>query len=147
MFTNTLKKGSFIIIAATIGLSSCATISKFDQYSYAQSTSLKVDVMNVMSEATDSFALHQTEIAQVKTSLTKMYEYERSKPKNTITEKMWSIIVDSTGNSVGGFFTRWQKEKKLDAAFINASKTIIGQSFDQVSQLESGKIKTTTAAN
>ena len=132
-------------IIAIIGwgllLAGCATISKFDQYAYTQATSLKVDVLSVMGHATESYPLHQAEAATLKTSLDKMYEYEKNRPKNAITEKMWSVLTDSTGHLYGGFVKRWEKEDKLDTAFIRISKELVGQSFDQISQLESGKVK------
>jgi hypothetical protein len=134
-----------IIVCALVGVvgltTSCAGISKFDQYSYTQATSLKVDALNIMANASDNFNLHQTQIVAVKTNLTKAYEYESNKPKNTISTKMWAMLIDSTGNSFGGFISRWQKENRLDTAFIRQSQMLIGQSFDQISGLESGKIK------
>ena len=122
-------------------LTACATISKFDQYAYTQATSLKVDALSVMGKASESYTLHQQDVQQVKTALDKMYEYEKNRPKNTITEKMWSVLTDSTGHLYGGFVKRWQKEDKLDTAFIRISKELVGQSFVQISGLESGKIK------
>lgn len=137
----TKRAMAFIAIGTLLLASSCATISKFDQYSYTQATSLKVDAMNVMSMATDSFKMHNADVAQLRTDLSKIYEYEKNKPKNVITTKMWSVLIDSTGASLGGFLTRWQKKNTLDTAFINQSKILIGESFDQISGLESGKIK------
>ena len=137
-----LRKKHAIVVVALMALASCATISKFDQYSYTQATSIKVDALNIMNGASDSFALHQPAVAQLRTELSKIYEYEKNKPKNEATAKMWLVLIDSSGASLGGFLTRWQKETKLDTAFINQSKILIGQSFDQISGLESGKIKT-----
>jgi hypothetical protein len=129
--------------AATLAvlLTACATISTFDQYAYTQTTSLKVDALNVMAHATDDYALHGEEVKNISTSLSKITEYEKNRPKNIITQKMWTILTDSTGNLYGGFIARWKREGKLDTAFISASRNIVGQSFDQISQLESGKIK------
>jgi hypothetical protein len=128
-------------------LVSCSTISKFDQYAYTQSTSLKVDAINVMGLATDSFSLHQTDVAGVQTAISKMLEYERNRPKNVINEKMWTLIQDSTGHLFGGFIARWQKNGKLDTVFVKESQQLIGSTFDQISQLESGKIKPTQVTN
>lgn len=135
------------VFSMMILVTSCATIAKFDQYSYTQATSLKVDALNVMSDASDSFHLHQPEVSQLSTELSKMYEYEKNKPKNTVTTKMWAVLIDSGGNSFGGFLTRWQKDTMLDTAFINESKILVGQSFDQISELESGKVKANTIVN
>ena len=141
MFKHQTKRAQVLPFVAIMLAASCATISKFDQYSYAQATSLKVDALNVMSTASDSFSVHQPEVTQLRTTLSKIYEYEKSKPKNVVTTKMWSVLIDSTGNSLGGFLARWQREAKLDTAFISESKQLIGDSFDQISGLESGKLK------
>ena len=142
MFKHQIKKCLSVIAFAVILLAeSCATISKFDQYSYTQATSLKVDALNVMNSAADSFCIHQSEVAQLRTMLSKIYEYEKSKPKNTVTTRMWGVLIDSTGSSLGGFLTRWRKETRLDTAFISGSRQLIGGSFDQISGLESGKLK------
>lgn len=129
------------VAALAVLLTACATISTFDQYAYTQTTSLKVDVLNVMAHATDDYLLHAEEVKNVTTSLNKIVEYEKNRPKNTVTQKMWTILADSTGNLYGGFIKRWQQKGKLDTAFIHASQDIVAQSFDQISQLESGKIK------
>src|ERR1700744_5682039 len=96
--------GSFMLL-----LAACSTISKFDQYAYTQATSVKVDAINLMGEATDSFTLHRDDVAKVQTTISKMVEYERNRPKNTISEKMWTTLQDSTGNLFGGFIRRWQQ--------------------------------------
>ncbi|WP_221391575.1 hypothetical protein [Dyadobacter sp. NIV53] len=119
----------------------CSTISKFDQYSYAQSTSLKVDAINLMGNATQPYETQSSDVLKVRTAIEKMYEYEKNRPKNQVSEKMWVIVRDSTGHSFAGFIKRWQKEKTLDAAFIKESQQLVSESFDQISQLESGKIK------
>lgn len=128
-------------------LAGCSTISKFDQFAYSQTTSLKVDVLNVMSLATDSFSAHTNEVLKVQTNMDKMYEYEKNRPKNIISEKMWVVLKDSTGHLFGGFIARWKKEGKLDEVFVKESQLIIGSSFDQISQLESGKIKPQQVTN
>lgn len=135
------------LFGAIVLVTSCATISKFDQYSYTQATSLKVDALNTMTNASDSFYLYAPEVTQLRTEFSKIYEYEKNKPKNEVTTKMWIVLIDSTGSSLGGFLTRWQKETRLDTAFINQSKILVGQSFDQISELESGKTKATAIVN
>ena len=135
------KKTVVTALLPVLLLTACATISKFDQYAYTQTTSLKVDALAVMNRANESYGLHQQDVTNVKTALDKMYEYEKNRPKNSITKKMWSVLTDTSGHLYAGFIKRWQKEDKLDTAFIRISKELVGQSFDQISQLESGKIK------
>lgn len=125
----------------------CATISQFDQYAYTQVTSVKVDAMNIMDSATGDYLLHKAEVMKVMTAIDKLYEYEKHRPKNIITEKMWNEIRDSSGHLFGGYVKRWAQEGKLDRTFIQEAKAIVGQSFDQIAQLESRKLKPTQVPN
>jgi hypothetical protein len=129
------------ILIVTLLMCACSTISHFDQYAYSQATSIKVDALSLMDSATAPYQQHQSSVANVLTSIDKIYEYEKNRPKNGTSEKMWALLKDSTGHLYGGFIRRWQREGTLDAGFIQESKRLIGSSFDQISQLESGKIK------
>jgi len=120
------------------------TISAYDQYAYTQTTSLKVDVLNMMDSAIDDYQSHIKTIIIIKTNIQKLYEYEKNLPKNDITLKQWQILTDSTGHLLGGFMVRWKKEKKLHKAFVDDEKQIISDSFDQIAELESKKIKSPT---
>ncbi|UOE46236.1 hypothetical protein MTO98_17695 [Mucilaginibacter sp. SMC90] len=126
-----------IILLAT----SCSTIGKYDQYAYTQTTSIKVDALNIMNLATDKYDNHLNDVNNVQSSITKMIEYKKNLPKNTISEKMWVLINDPNGGLFGGFVQRWQKNGTLDTTFIKEAQKLVGQSFDELSQLESGKIK------
>ena len=119
----------------------CSSISTFDQHAYIQTTSLKVDALNLMTQATDSFSIHAKNVAEVKTNLQKIYEYERNRPKNEVTVKMWDLLLNSDGHLLGGFLKRWEDKSVLGATFVNEEKKIISDAFDQIAGLESGKIK------
>ncbi|MDN3550030.1 hypothetical protein [Mucilaginibacter aquaedulcis] len=136
-----------LVAASIIVLAGCATISRFDQYAYAQSTSLKVDALNVMNLASQQYDTHVSDITTVNTAMDKMVAYERNRPKNELSEKMWVMLRDTNQNLYGGFIRRWKNEGTLSPVFIKESQILIGQAFDQVSQLESGKIKTQQATN
>lgn len=136
----------FIFILLML-LCSCATISRYDQYAYNQAVSIKVDALNLMDSAIDNYQQHQPAVANMMTSIEKIYEYEKNRPKNAISEKMWAMIRDTSGHLYGVFIKRWQREGHLDKGFIQESKRLIGQSFDQISQLESGKIKPAQTTN
>ena len=130
---------AFIIVL--LGYSGCVTISPFDQYAYAQTTSIKVDALNLMDLANDDFSKHQSGVMEFQTKLRKVYEYEKNRPKNEISVKLWDILIDTSGNLLGGFLSRWEKENKLNVTFINNEKDLVGKAFDQISGLESKKIK------
>jgi hypothetical protein len=138
---NVFMRISTPLLAVVLTAASCATISRFDQYAYTQTTSLKVDALSLMGSATDSFPLHAAEAARVQTEFDKQVEYEKNRPKNVISSKMWTLLTDSTGHLYGAYMKRWEREGKLDTAFVRISKDLVGQSFDQISQLESGKVK------
>jgi hypothetical protein len=127
-----------LLLCLTMALGSCATISKYDQYAYMETNSIKVDAVNIMADATDDYAAHQAEVTTLQTSIDKMIAYETNRPKNTISENMWNLLNDPNGNLYGGFMVRWKREGKLDSVFISQSQKLVGQSFDQISQLESG---------
>ena len=131
------------LLVVVLSFAACATISSFDQYAYAQTTSLKVDALNTMDLATGNYSTNEKTIQELQTKLQKAYEYEKNRPKNEITLKMWTILLDSNGHLLGGFITRWEKEQKLNAVFIQEEKKIVGDAFDQIAGLESQKIKPT----
>lgn len=126
---------------------SCATISNFDQYAYTQATSLKVDALNVMSLAVDEYSNHTEEVKNVQTAIQKIYEYEKNRPKNSITTEMWGKMLDTSGHLYGGFIKYWEKRGRLNTANIENEKEMISNSFDQIAQLESKKIKRSDANN
>ena len=147
MMISPRKTTTYSLLCLLVWLAACSTISKFDQYAYTQTTSIKVDACNLMSHATESYEAHSADVQKVETDINKMFEYEKNRPKNIVSQKMWMILKDSTGHLFGGFVKRWQKEGKLDAAFVTESQALVSQSFDQISQLESGKIKPTQINN
>jgi hypothetical protein len=132
-------------------------IASYDQYAYTQTTSLKVDVLNLMDKATESYTDHSKDVEDVNTELMKNIEYEKHREKNQITIAMynilWKLLNDSTTITVGptkfkhGFFEEWksrnalQSHGKPDVAFIEEAKTQIGEGFDMIAELESRKIK------
>lgn len=133
----------FLLVAALLWLGSCKTISVFDQYAYVQATALKVDAMNLMDKATGTYASQQAGIEAVTTQIEKAYEYEKHRPKNAITVKMWDLLKNPDRHLFGGFLKRWKQQATLNAAFINEAKIQIAQAFDMIAELESEKIKPT----
>jgi hypothetical protein len=130
------------ILVFLLSFTACATISPFDRYAYTQTTSIKVDAMNTMDLATDEYATHEKAVQDLQTKLQKVYEYEKNRPRNEITLKMWDKLLDANGHLLGGFIKRWQAEHKLNAVFVSEEKRIIDEAFDQIAGLESHKIKT-----
>jgi len=130
-----------VLLLFVLTYASCLSISSFDQYAYAQTTAVKVDGMNLMDLATDDYSLHQASVKQYQTQLQKAYEYEKNRPKNEITLQLWNKLLDPNGHLMGGFLSRWEREKKLNATFIAEEKKLVDKAFDQIAGLESQKIK------
>lgn len=120
------------------------TISSYDQYAYTQTTSLKVDALNLMDSAIYSYQSEIKSVAAVKLNIQKLYEYDKNRPDNKITLTQWQILTDTNGHLLGGFLVLWRNEKTLKKPFINDLKKVVDSTFDQIAKLESKKIKTTT---
>lgn len=136
---NRFRNIAMIVLFLTYA--SCVSISSFDQYAYAQTTSLKVDALNLMGLAKDDFSMHQESVREFETKLQKTYAYEKNRPKNEITIKLWDKIKNPEGHLLGGFLSRWEKEKKLNPAFISEAQQLVDVAFDEIAGLESKKIK------
>lgn len=130
-----------ILGAVLLFLGSCKTMSVFDQYAYAQATALKVDALNLMDKATETYASQQAGIDAINTQIEKAYEYERHRLKNATTVKMWEILKNPDRNLFGGYLKRWKDKSTLSADFIREAKVQVSQAFDLIVELESEKIK------
>lgn len=146
-----IKNRYFIVIASIVLLCSCGifnpSVSKFDQYAYTQTISVKVDALDLMDLATEDFESHQKEIIEVKSKLQKNYEYSKHIPKNNFVTEQWRLMIDTTGNLYGGFLVKWEREKKLNNVYLNNKKKQIAFNFDQLAELESKKIKPSDVNN
>ncbi len=96
-----------------------------------------------MDKATSGYDEHQKEIEALVNELDKAYEYDRGRQLNKITVAQWDILRDPNRNLVGGFLKIWKAKGSLSATFIAEKKKQIGDAFDQIIQLESGKLKST----
>lgn len=130
-----------------LSLMACSSISSFDHYAYTQTTSLKVDALTTMSLASSEYKQNEKAIQELQIKLQKAYEYERNRPKNEISVQLWDKLLDINGHLLGGFIKRWQDKTVLSETFISEEKKLVGDAFDQISGLESHKIKATDVKN
>src|SRR5437762_9283679 len=126
-------------IAACLVLAACSLIAPYDRAAYEHATSAKVDTLALMDKATGSYDEHQKEVEALVTELNKAYEYDRGRSLNKITIAQWDVLRDPNRNLVGGFLKMWKAKGSLSATFIAEKKKQIGDAFDQIIQLESGK--------
>lgn len=130
-----------LIFLLVINLSSCASISFFNETAYEQATSLKVEALLLMDKATEPFDNHLKEVESLAAGVDKAYEFAKGRPKNEISAKQWEILKDPGRNLLGGFLKRWKEESTLSRAFVSEAKLLVGDAFDTIIGLESGKIK------
>lgn len=128
----------YILLAA--GLYGCALTAPYDQFVYKESTSLKVDALKLMDKAAKPFESQQEAVEKLNDQLDKLYEYELHRRKNGIRISMWNLLRDPEKNLLGGFLKRWKEKNTLGEPFIDEAKIQIGKAFDQLAELESGKI-------
>lgn len=132
----------FLLGVTFLFLSGCvSTISPFSPKAYEQATSLKVEALATMDKAFEPYANHKQAVDILKINLEKAYEYSSGRPLNIESTKQWSIIKDPSRNSLGGFLKRWEENTTLNKVFIEQSKSIVSDGFDEVIGLESGKLK------
>jgi outer membrane murein-binding lipoprotein Lpp len=141
----TLASRNFVALFAPALLAGCTLVAHYDQAAYEHATNAKVDTLALISKATDSYNEHQKEVEALTLELDKAYEYDRGRQLNKITVAQWDILRDPNRNLVGGFLKIWKARGTLSAAFVAEKKKQIGDAFDQIIQLESGKLRAAKA--
>lgn len=133
---------TMILFASVLLITACSPlISNFDQVSYQQVTSLKVDALCLMDEATESYVSHTSDVKTLQANVDKAIEYDKHRAHNELTNQMWAVMNDPQKNLLGGFLVKWKADGKCSSTYITEKKKQISFSFDQIAELESGKIK------
>ncbi len=131
--------GLLLLVLFMVG---CApTVAPFRQSAYDKVISLKVDALNLMDKATEPYAQHQAAVETLRLNLDKAYEDAKGIPNNEVSAQLWEILKDPKRNLLGGFLQQWQKESVLKKPFIEEKKVQVGDAFDKIIALESGKSK------
>ncbi|WP_407557697.1 hypothetical protein [Winogradskyella sp. 4-2091] len=136
---------SFVGIAfVAMVLVSCQSLKTavFDQYSYQQAISLKVEGLNLMDEAVNDFTQHAAEVKTLRLDLQKIMEYEKNKPDNEVSYAMWKSIANEERNLLAGFLKRWKEKNQLSQVFIDEAKIQVSESIDLIIKYEGQKNKT-----
>jgi hypothetical protein len=127
-------------------LSACTTISTYDQYAYADAVGLKVDTLNLVGVATESYDSHAKEISDLTVRLDKAYEYDRGRPMNQKSVQLWEYLLftkpdDPDSGVYQRFIQLWKTQGRLSAGAVALKKKTLSRDFDRIIGLESGKIK------
>ena len=130
---------ALLVIVLLIGCQ--PTIAPYRAPAYDKAISFKVDALDLMAKATEPYVQHQAAAETLRLNLEKGYEDAKGVPNNEVSTQMWKILQDPNGNLLGGFLTLWQKQSVLSQAYITEKKLQVGDAFDNIIALESGKTK------
>ncbi|MEN2283403.1 hypothetical protein AAGF08_14755 [Algoriphagus sp. SE2] len=134
-------KSSYLIILVSSLISCTTTASIFDQMSYKETISAKIEALALMDKATENYQSQKEAIDAVTLEMAKVYEYEKNRPNNTETIKMWELLMNPEKNLFGGFMKRWESESTLSKVFVDEAKPQIEKAFDIILGLENKKVK------
>jgi len=140
-----VRKNQFIVLlfisSSLFVLQSCSGISEFSPYAYQQAVDLKVESLDLISNADQPFENYSDEVNALKLELKKALEFAKGRPDNEVSTAQWEILLDENKNLLGGFLKRWEEESTLSEVFVDEAKQLISDAFDSIIGLESGKIK------
>jgi len=140
MKIKTKTQPAVLVLSLIILFWSCSTISVFSPEAYKQAVDLKVESLEVISFATMPYSDYKEEVEDLKTELNKAYEFSKGRPKNETSTKQWEILINPDGNLLGGFLKKWKEEENLSQMFVTEMQILVGDAFDTIIGLESGKI-------
>lgn len=140
----TVIRKSLFVMAFVLVLSSCQSLKTaiFDQYSYQQAISIKVESLNLMDDGTQPYDVFEVEVEDMLLELQKMVEYEKNKPDNEVSYAMWKVLANKDKNLLAGFFKRWKDDGQLSEGFTNEAKLQISEALDLIIKYEAQKNKT-----
>ena len=135
------NKPFFILMLITAFLSSCSILktAPYDQYSFQKTIEIKIDANQLIEKAENSYQDNIKEIEELQNEIAKIVEYEKYKPNNEITYKMWLLLSDKNKNLLAGFLKRWKEKDKLSPFFITEAKGQITEALNLLLEYESKK--------
>ncbi len=133
-----LHKLPYILLLSLIYIR-CSSISTFDQTTIDQAASLKTLSLYLMGKASDPYSDFSPQADDLKQKLNAAYQYSKSRINNDETTKQWEALMKPDGNLLGGFLTKWQAQKTLSETFINHTKDLVRNGFDEIIDLERSK--------
>lgn len=136
-------KSLYLILISSFAIFSCQSVKTalYDQYSYQQTTSIKVEASNIMDKATTPYSNNKEIVEKLLLDIDKLVEYEKNKPNNEITFAMWKILTDKEKNLLSGFFKRWEEKGSFSPVFLQEAKKQITDALDLLIQYEVKKDK------
>ncbi|MFD0861938.1 hypothetical protein ACFQ1M_06945 [Sungkyunkwania multivorans] len=134
---------SLTLLTLSFVLSSCGAFKTavFDQYSYQQAISLKIESKALLNKAVEPYTDHEQEVEDLKKEVEKMIEYEKNKENNNFTYKMWEVLADEDKNLLAGLLKRWKDQGQLSQVFVDQASPQVMEAFDLLIKYEGQKDK------
>jgi hypothetical protein len=129
------------IVLILLIFQSCTPIPAYSENAYTQAVRLKLESLDIMNKATQGYSGYANTVDSLKKELRFAYEYAKGRPGNETTAKKWEIMIDPDRNLIGGFLRIWKEDLILSPVFVSEAQGVIGDAFDTIIGLESGKIK------
>lgn len=136
-----------LVVFVTFLMVSCQSLKTavYDQYSYQQAISLKVESDALIDKATNVFSDHEEAVTTLRLELKKLVEYEKNKPNNSISYAMLQLMANEDRSLLAGFLKRWKDEEQLSQTFTTEAKAQIMEAFDLIIKYEADKNKTNSS--
>ena len=136
-----------LVVFVTFLMVSCQSLKTavYDQYSYQQAISLKVESDALIDKATNVFSDHEEAVTTLRLELKKLVEYEKNKPNNSISYAMLQLMANEDRSLLAGFLKRWRDEEQLSQTFTTEAKAQIMEAFDLIIKYEADKNKTNSS--
>ena len=131
-----------LLLPFLLMMASCTSISPYNETAYKYATSIKASSLQLLDKAqSTTYSANEKDIDALMLESRKAYEYALQRPNNEDSSDQWKIVLDPEESGLAGFMKKWKKDKQLNAQFVQFAKKEISTQFDQISALESGKVK------
>ena len=127
-----------ICLFVSITFGSC--VSLYDHFTLTETVATKVQMENLLDNATTPYSDNLAAINALKTQMQKMLVYERTKDKNVVTTKMWELMTGEN-STINSFLETWESQGTMSAPFVEEFRPQITEMFDLMIDFESKKDK------
>ena len=127
-----------ICLFVSITFGSC--VSLYDHFTLTETVATKVQMENLLDNATTPYTDNLAAINALKTQMQKMLVYERTKDKNVVTTKMWELMTGEN-STINSFLETWESQGTMSAPFVEEFRPQITEMFDLMIDFESKKDK------
>lgn len=129
------------IFALIVIIQSCSPVPLYNEPAYSMTVKLKVKSIDIMKKASEGYSKHVSEVDSLKKELRFAYEYAKGRPGKELITEQWETMMNPDRNLMGGFLRIWKEDLILSPIFVSEAQRVIGEAFDKIIGLESGKIQ------